>query len=284
MNKVQYVLNKKDIRKREEEIMRNVALITGATSGLGLAYAKEYAKKGYNLIITGRREEQIRANARSIEKMYGVEVKVVIVDLACEKGLNILLDEIKQDEIEVLINNAGFGLKPVFAEVPKEDMDRIMFLHMNAVVTLTQNILKQMIARNNGTIINISSSSAFAVMPRNILYSSTKAFLINFTEGLHMELINSNVKVQVVCPCFIDSNFHESAKMNVVKKKKGFMSFMEPEEAVNRAMKDLRRGKVVSILGGDSKLIRLMAILLPKSVFYKIVISFTKKRNEKLHR
>ena len=179
--------------------MRNTALITGATSGLGLAYAKEYAKKGYNLIITGRRENKIKANARNIESMYNVTVKVVIVDLANEKGLHILLDESKEDEIEVLVNNAGFGLKPVFSEVPKEDMDRIMFLQMNTVVILTQNILKQMISRNRGTIINISSDGAFAVIPRNVLYSSTKLFILNFTEGLYMELIDSNIKVQVVC-------------------------------------------------------------------------------------
>lgn len=200
--------------------MKNAALITGATSGLGLAYAKEYAKKGYNLIITGRREDKIKANAKSIENMYNVTVKVIIVDLAHEQGLNDLLDEIRNDEIEVLVNNAGFGLKPIFSEVPKEDMDRIMFLQMNTVVILTQNILKKMLIRNKGTIINISSDGAFAVMPRNVIYSSTKLFILNFTEGLYMELINSDINVQVVCPGFIDSDFHASAGMNVVKKKK----------------------------------------------------------------
>jgi short-subunit dehydrogenase len=91
------------------------------------------------------------------------------------------LPEIRDDEIEVLINNAGFGLKPVFTEVPKEDRDGIMFLQMNTVVIITQHILKQMMVRNRGTIINISSDGAFAVMPRNILYSSTKLFILNFS-------------------------------------------------------------------------------------------------------
>ena len=94
--------------------MKHAVLITGATSGLGLAYAKEYAKRGYNLIITGRRENKIIENANYIENTYSVKVKVVIVDLAKEEGLNLLLNEIKEDEIEVLVNNAGFGLKPVF--------------------------------------------------------------------------------------------------------------------------------------------------------------------------
>ena len=264
--------------------MKNVTLITGATSGLGLAYAKEYAKKGYNLIITGRREDKIKANAGNIENTYNVKVKTVIVDLANEEGVNALLSEICDDEIEVLVNNAGFGLKPVFSEVPKEDMDGIMYLQMNAVVILTQNILKQMLVRNRGTVINISSDGAFAVMPRNILYSSTKLFILNFTEGLYMELIDTAINVQVVCPGFIDSDFHESAGMNVVKKKKGFMKFMDPEEIVNLAMRDLNKGKVVSVPGLDAKIIRIMGNFLPRNIFYKIVINFTRKRNEKLHR
>jgi short-subunit dehydrogenase len=259
----------------KEKNMKHAVLITGATSGLGLAYAKEYARDGYNLVITGRRETKIRENARYIEDIYNVKVKVVIADLAKEEGLDILLSEIKEDEIEVLVNNAGFGLKPVFSEVSKEDMDRIMFLQMNAVVILTQNILKQMLSRQRGTIINISSDGAFAVMPRNVLYSSTKLFILNFTEGLHMELFDTNIKAQVVCPCFIDSDFHESAGMNVVKKKKGFMKFMDPEEIVNLAMKDLKKGKVVSVPGADAKTIRIMARFLPRKLFYKLIINST---------
>ncbi|MFA9375653.1 MAG: SDR family NAD(P)-dependent oxidoreductase [Lachnotalea sp.] len=264
--------------------MKNTALITGATSGLGLAYAKEYAKRGYNLIITGRREDKIKDNARNIENMYHVTVKVVIVDLTHEKGLNNLLDEIREDEIEILVNNAGFGLKPIFSEVPKDDMDGIMFLQMNAVVILTQNILRQMLVRNRGAIINISSDGAFAVMPRNVLYSSTKLFILNFTEGLYMELIDSNIIVQAVCPGFIDSDFHESAGMNVVKKKKGFMKFMNPEDIVDLAMKDLKKGKVVSIPGADAKMVLIMAKFLPRKLFYKTIINFTRKRNKKLRR
>lgn len=264
--------------------MKNMALITGATSGLGLAYAKEYGKKGYNLIITGRREDKIRANAVNIENTYHVKVKTVIVDLANEEGVNILLNEIRDDEIEVLINNAGFGLKPVFSEVSKEDRDGIMFLQMNTVVILTQHILKQMMVRNRGTIINISSDGAFAVMPRNILYSSTKLFILNFTEGLYMELIDTAINVQVVCPGFIDSDFHESAGMNVVKKKKGFMKFMDPEVIVKLAMSDLKKGRVVSVPGLDAKIIRIMSNFLPRKMFYKIIIKFTRKRNVKLHR
>ncbi|TCL60513.1 hypothetical protein EDD76_102211 [Kineothrix alysoides] len=264
--------------------MTNAVLITGATSGLGLAYAREYAKEGYNLIITGRRKEKIKDNANDIEHTYHVKVKVLIVDLANQEGLDYLLDEIKDDEIEVLVNNAGFGLKPVLAETAREEMDRIMFLQMNAVVILTQCILKKMLIKNTGTIINISSDGAFAVMPRNVLYSSTKLFIINLTEGLHMELEKSNIKVQVVCPGFIDTDFHESAGMNVIKKKKGFLKFSSPEDIVRMAIKDLKKGRVVCVPGIEAKIVRLMVYFLPRKMFYKIAINFTKKRNKKMNR
>ncbi len=264
--------------------MTNVALITGATSGLGLAYAKEFAKKGYNLIITGRREDKIKYNANDIEQTYHIKIKVLIVDLANQDGLNDLLDEIVEDEIEVLVNNAGFGLKPVFAETTREEMDRIMFLQMNVVVILTQYILKKMLVRSRGTVINISSDGAFAVMPRNVLYSSTKLFIINLTEGLYMELEKSGIKLQVVCPGFIDTDFHESAGMNVIKKKKGFMKFSSPEDIVSMAMKDLKKGKVVCVPGMEAKIVRFVAHILPRKMLYKLAINFTKKRNKKLHR
>lgn len=264
--------------------MTNAVLITGATSGLGLAYARAYAKEGFNLIITGRREDKIKRNAIEIEQTYHIKVNVVIVDLANEEGLNYLINEIKDDEIEVLINNAGFGLKPVLVETTREEMDRIMFLQINAVVILTQHILKRMLVKSRGVVINISSDGAFAVMPRNVLYSSSKLFIINLTEGLFMELEKTGIKVQVVCPGFIDTDFHESAGMNVVKKKKGFMKFSSPENIVRMAMKDLNKGKVMCIPGMETKIVYLIGHFLPRKLYYKIVINFTKKRNQKLHR
>ena len=118
----------------------------------------------------------------------------------------------------------------------------------------------------------------------NQLYSSTKLFILNFTEGLYIELIDTPIIVQVVCPGFIDSDFHESAGMNVVKKKNGFMKFMDPQEIVRLAMKDLKKGRVVSVPGLEAKTIRFIAAFLPRKIFYNIIIDFTRKRNSKLNR
>ncbi|QSX06262.1 SDR family oxidoreductase [Sedimentibacter sp. zth1] len=258
--------------------MKKTALITGATSGLGLAYVNEYAKRGYDLIITGRRKEKIEANAKDIIERYGISVMVVIVDLSNENGLNKLLEIIKDKEIDVLVNNAGFGLKPYFADLLVENIEEMIYLQTNTVVLLVHTVIQGMIKRNHGTIINISSDGAFAVIPKNVLYSSTKIFIKNFTEGIYMELMETEVKVQVVCPGFMDSDFHESTGMKVNKSQKGFMKFSQPEDIVKKAMKDLKKGKVVSVLGTDAKLIRFLSNILPRKVYYFFAVGFVKKK------
>ena len=190
--------------------MSKTALITGATSGLGLSYARYFASKGCNLIITGRRENMIRENAESLQNQFHVNVEVIIAELSSLDGINRFLSQIGDRTIDILVNNAGFGL------------------------------------RNSGAIINISSDGAFAVLPHNVLYSSTKLYIINFTEGLHMELSGKDIRVQAVCPGFIDSHFHESAEMHMDKSRKGLFGFRDPDAIVADAMKDFAKKKVIS--------------------------------------
>ena len=251
--------------------MKKLALITGATSGLGLSYAKYFASKGYDLIITGRREEVIRKNADNLKKQYNVDVAVIIVELSSKEGVDFLISSIKNCEIAVLVNNAGFGLKSTFVDTSEADIEGLLYLHTCCVTRLTHYVLKNMEMRNEGSIINISSDGAFAVMPHNVLYSSAKLFILNFTEGLHMELAKTNIHVQAVCPGFIDSNFHESAGMHVNKSRKGLFAFHNPDDIVVDAMKDFEKGIVVSVPDGGAKLIRFMVKLMPRKMFYKKV-------------
>lgn len=257
--------------------MKKTALITGATSGLGLSYAKYFAARGYDLIITGRREPIIRENAEKLRTQFHVEVEVLIVELSNQGGIDSLISQIRNKRIDVLVNNAGFGLKPEFADTPLEDMEKMLCLQIWCVTRLTRFILKDMIQNDSGTIINISSDGAFAVMPHNVLYSSTKLYILNLTEGLHLELAGTKISVQAVCPGFIDSDFHESAGMHMDKGKTGFMGFRKPDEIVADAMKDLEKGKVVSVPDTGAKLIRLMVRFLPRSLFYKMVVLFSNR-------
>lgn len=254
--------------------MKKTALITGATSGLGLSYAKYFAGKGYDLIITGRREAIIRKNADDLKRRFGVDVTVIIAELSSREGVDFLLASIKGRGIAVLVNNAGFGLKPAFVDTEAKDIERILTLQTYCVVRLTHSILKEMVRKNEGSIINISSDGAFAVMPHNVMYSSTKLFILNFTEGLHMELANTNIHIQAVCPGFIDSHFHESAGMRVEKKKNGLFAFRNPDDLVTDAMRDFKKGVVVSVPDRGARLIRFFVKLMPRKMFYKKISAF----------
>lgn len=257
--------------------MNKTVLITGATSGLGLAYARYFVKEGYDLIITGRREEIINQNANKIIELFAVNIKVVIVDLSESKGVDFLIENIKERTIDILINNAGFGLKPTFAETDINDINKLLYLQTTCVIRLTHYVLQDMKKRNSGSIINISSDGAFSVIPHNVLYSSTKLFIINFTEGLYLELIDTNIQVQVVCPGFIDSHFHENAQMKVDKAKKGLGQFRNPQDIVNDSMLDLQKGKVVCVPDKSARRIKNLSKILPRRVFYRILLNATKK-------
>lgn len=260
---------------------KGLAVITGATSGLGLAYAEYWASNGYDLIITGRREELIKTNAARIQSEYGCSVEICIAELSNEQGINNLIDFIGSRDVSVLVNNAGFGLKTEFIDTKYSDIDRLLYLQIMSVTKLTYFVLQKMKRHNKGTIINISSDGAFAVMPKNVVYSSSKLYIVNFTEGLHMELMNYNIKLQVVCPGFIDSYFHERAGMKVDKTQKWIFKFSEPMDVVNKAMEDLKRNVVVCVPDKGGKLVKFIGKYIPREIFYKQAIKFAYKTTRK---
>ena len=265
---------------------KEIAVITGATSGLGLAYAERMASDGYDLIITGRREEIIKANAERLKREYGCEVEICIADLSNETGLEKLINIVDDRNISVLVNNAGFGLKTEFIDTSLSDIERLLYLQILTVTKLTYVILNGMKERNRGTIINISSDGAFAVMPKNVVYSSSKLYIINFTEGLHMELADYDIRVQAVCPGFIDSDFHDRAGMAVDKSRKGIFGFNSPGDIVNIAMEDLRKNAVVCVPDKGAKLVRSIGKYMPRKIFYRFAVRFSADmvRNNKASR
>lgn len=257
--------------------MAKTAVITGATSGLGLSYAKYYARQGLDLMITGRRREILLQNAQELQNQSHVTVQPFIGDLSSPYGVDSLAGLLRGRQIDVLVNNAGFGLKPTFAETPEDDVEKMMVLQIGCVTKLTHIVLQGMLQRGSGVIINISSDGAFAVMPHNVVYSSTKLYIVNFTEGLHMELAGTGVQVQAVCPGFIDSHFHEAAGMRMDKNRKGLFAFRHPDDIVADAMKDLQKGRVVSVPDAGAKMMKTFVRFLPRRLFYKSAVSFSKR-------
>jgi len=257
------------------------AIITGATSGLGEAYAKALASKGWNLLLTGRRMDRLSQLKQEFENSYGVDVKLVKADFTNFLEFENLLEEIKRlKNVDLLINNAGFGSRKGFFEEDYTSQQKMLQVHINATSRLTYEVVPKMIESKNGAVINVSSLSAFFPAPLNYFYCATKAFLVSFSECLHIDLLQQNIKVQALCPGFIKTEFHSRIhqKSEPVNWKERVM-WMEPEEVVKYSLKHLSRKRVLCIPGAVNKLLYRVSAFVPKRLYYYLMEKNARKVN-----
>ncbi len=258
------------------------AVITGATSGIGASYAEFYAKKGYNLIITGRRIKEITLLTYKLEKKYKINIDINILDFSDKELVDKFINKISNKKIDVLINNAGFGYNSLFNESDILIYEKMIETHITVPTKLTRAVLPNMIKRNQGTIINISSDGIYLLIPKNSVYAGSKAFLKTFTETLSLELANTNINVQVVIPGLTKTSFHQKIGMDTSKQKnKGLMRWMEPNKVVEISMKKLHKNKIICIPGFLNNLIIRIVNILPRKLYYKFIINFAKKNFNK---
>jgi len=178
------------------------ALITGASSGFGVDFAYILASKGYDLIIVARRKDKLEEVNRTVADKYGVKVRVIDMDLTGFDAAKELYDITKDEQIEVLINNAGFGMYDLFISQDAEKIDSMIQLNIAALTALTNLFLKDMVKKNSGFIMNVASFAGFNPMPSYAAYGASKAFVMNFSVALATELkeTGSKVRVSAFCP------------------------------------------------------------------------------------
>ena len=195
------------------------ALITGATSGIGRAFAGALAAQGSNLILTGRRQALLEQTAAGLRAQYGVQVTVLPAELSDERDICRIEALIRATQLDLLVNNAGFGLRGCFQDGPLEPYLQMERVHIGCTVRLTYAALEQMCARDSGAIINVASDAAYMIVPANAFYSGTKAFIKQFSEGLYLDLRGrgSHVRVQALCPGLTRTDFQ--LKMGMPKGK-----------------------------------------------------------------
>jgi len=258
-----------------------IALITGATSGIGAAFAREFARRGHDLIITGRRKEKIEAVAAQVRAEHSVEVEVILAELADPDDLDRLAARVAAEErLEVLVNNAGFAERGAFHATDLERHRQMLQVHCLATVTLTHRALPRMLERARGSIINVSSLIAFTPIPGNTMYSATKSFINMFTESLHSEVAEEGIRVQALCPGMTRTDFHVRLGLDPEQtyQDRGLMKALTPEEVVTRSLEDLERGHIVCLPGVNIKAIALATRLLPRDALYRITSkSFSRK-------
>ena len=232
-----------------------VALITGASSGLGALFARELARRGYDLLLVARRKDRLEALAVEIQSQQPVAVEVFQTDLSNAEQLNRLEAHLSQlDRLEFLVNNAGFATYGRFARVEPDKHIAMVNVHLVATVRLTRAALPGMLSRQKGAIINVSSMSAFVPIGVGVVYGTTKAALVAFSQALSHELRGSGVRVQALCPGFIRTEFHETPELKKFQRSSvpGFM-WGNPETVVSDSFRALEKGQVVCIPGGFYK-------------------------------
>ena len=233
--------------------------ITGASSGIGASYAKAFAENGYDLVLLARRKDRLQALAKQLESGGSIDCEIISADLAEQEEIKKVTNHIRQiDNLDILINNAGFATIGCFTDIPIEKSMRMFHTHMTATVQFTHAALQVMIKRKRGAIINVSSMGAFILTPGNVLYDATKSFIATFSENLWLEVRDKGIKVQALCPGFTRTEFHEVGDFkNFDKSAIPNSLWMMPDEVVRLSLKALKNSrKVVFIPGWKKRLIK----------------------------
>ncbi len=233
-------------------VNRRLAVITGASSGIGEVYARRLAAMGLDLLITARREEKLRRLKMELEDECGISVKVVVADLSRNEDISKLVDIINNiNNIYYLVNNAGYTILGNFHDVEIQRYREMMKVHMDAPTEFTHTVLPQMMKRDEGVIINVASVAGLTTKSRFSLYGSTKTYIVHFSKFIRKMLNETNIIVQALCPGFTYSGFHKTEEFlihnadtyNTIPK----FLWLRAEDVVDSSLKKLSRKRVVHV-------------------------------------
>jgi short-subunit dehydrogenase len=239
------------------------ALITGSTAGLGAAFARQLAARGHNLVLVARDTERLRTQATELHDRHGIEAEVLTADLATDAGIDAVAARLsdRRDPVDLLVNNAGFGNKGRFLDVPVTDELRMLKVHCEAVLRLTTAAVEGMRERRRGGVVNVASVAAF--IPRGT-YGASKAWVVQFTQGAARDLAADGVRLMALCPGFVRTEFHQRAGMGT-DNIPGWM-WLDADKVVTAALADLDRGKTLSIPDPRYKTLMGLTKLVPRNL------------------
>ena len=247
--------------------MKGTALLTGASSGIGLAMARILAEEGWDLIIVGRNVDTLTALKDELSSKNGINVDVIQADLSEDGASRKVFDDVASmnKDVDYLINCAGIGDFGEFASCDLKRQEDMIHINDLALVDMTRLFVPKMIERGSGRILNVSSIAAFQPGPLMSIYYASKAFVQSFTEALAVELKGTGVKVSVLCPGPTDTPFLEKAGQtgqNMYKKS----ACVTPERVASYGLKKAEKGKVVIICGTVPKIVIFLERLTPRAI------------------
>lgn len=251
--------------------MKKTALITGASSGIGKDFAKEFAKDGYDLVLVARNESAMKALGAELQAQFGTNVLVLPKDLSLPLAAQQVYTEVEAAgwTIDALVNNAGFGSFGFFAETDVAMEMEMLQVNILTLTSLTKAFLPGMIARQSGRILNVASTAAFQPGPLMAVYYASKAYVLSFTEALANELQGTGVTVTALCPGPTRSGFQSKSKMERSKLVQN--KIMDTQTVASVGYRALQRGKTISIPGFLNKLLAASIRLTPRSLVPKVV-------------
>lgn len=255
------------------------AVITGASRGIGAAYARAIAQRGFDLLLVSRDKVRLQTLAIHLQNTYSAQITTEILDLAQPDAGHQLFVRAQQqsDHVDLLINNAGFGMYGPFVEMSLPQIHRMLQLHVNTVVDTTRLFLPSMMERRSGAIINVSSTAGFIPIPYMAEYAATKAFLNSFSEALAEEVITSGVSIQVCCPGYTKTDFHQTAGA----KPRSPLKAHAPEEVVQASLRALNRGKTRVTVGWQGRLIDFISRYFPRNTLIRMAGHRTRTAQKK---
>jgi short-subunit dehydrogenase len=252
------------------------ALITGATAGIGESFSRLLAEKGFNVILVARDLPRLNERAAALEANFKVETKVIQADLATDVGCQIVEDFISTNEVEVLINNAGFGINKSFL-VSEISAEQQMFdVLVRTPMRLMHVALPQMKERDSGTIINVSSVAAWIAGGS---YSASKSYLTVLSESLHTELASTNLKVSALAPGFTRTEFHQRGRMKI-SALPNFM-WLNADVLVAKAWADAQKGAAISVPGWKYKVLSFFLRFGPRPLIRKLGMNVRVRQRKK---
>lgn len=259
--------------------MPNLALITGASAGIGAAFARHHAALGGDLILTARRDAALQALKTELETAHGITAHTVALDLAAPDGAHTLLNAVAEIDapVEILINNAGFGGRGIHVDRPLPDELSMIDLNVKALVTLSHAIGGQMAQRGSGRILNVGSTAGFAPGPNQAIYFATKAFVNSFSQALDHELRPRGVTCTVLAPGYVETEFAKAADLEGTDLVKG--GGATAASVAKHGYDAMLAGKLVTINQPSLRLLMQWVVpLLPRRMVLKMIGNMQVKR------
>ena len=256
---------------------RPIALVTGASSGIGRGFAYQLARSGHDLVLVARRRDVLDALAAELTEAHGCRCEVIDADLATDAGDSRVEQRIGQGDIDLLVNNAGFGTVGEFAELPLARELEELDLNVRALVRLCHAALPAMYQRGQGAIINVASTGGFQPVPYMATYAGTKAFVLHFSESLHEEAARHGVTVTCLCPGPVKTGFQDAAELDVSRMPR--VGWTTVDQVVAQALSAARRRRAIAIPGAINRATATSVRFVPRMATRKIAGAMFRSAN-----